>query len=289
MTTVVEAVPAGILSVDVSLRGPARGPVKDLVKTSTLGGVRLSRKIKNKISVDSTKTFSEAYSGNAALAIHEVSEEADEKLVLAVQHGDMAAFRSLYDRHHQKVFYLAIGIVKNAVDAEDVVQEAFIKAYKSLDSFRGQSSFYTWLYRIVTNIAIDFTRRQKRRVEVAVEGIDVSGVVDRQSFAALSLGLANNAGPDELLERNELRQHFDTAMNELSADHRAVVILREIDGLSYTEISEIVGCSKGTVMSRLHHARKKLQSALQEFFPKRKVSNNDSELSSVQASVQGAK
>ena len=142
------------------------------------------------------------------------------------------------------------------------MQHAFLKAYKNLKSFKGQSSFYTWLYRILFNLSIDLSRKAYRRSEfqvdenVSLEAISKSAGGDPHTY------MGHIVAPDEAFERGEMQEAFGKALGELSPEHRAVLMLREVEGLSYLEISETVGCTKGTVMSRLHHARKKMQESL---------------------------
>ncbi len=164
------------------------------------------------------------------------------------------AFRDLFERYHRQVLALAVGMTGNGDDAMDVAQETFVRAHKNLASFNGESSFYTWLYRIAVNVAIDFRRRQSRRAEVLPsEPIDET-VVDAE----------RTPDPRREIERRELGARILQSIDELTPDHKAVIILREIEGLSYEDISKVMQCSKGTVMSRLHYARKKLQAKLRD-------------------------
>lgn len=182
----------------------------------------------------------------------------DLKLVQSSLAGDRQAFRELVEHYQSRAFALALGIVKNRQDAEDIVQESFVKAYLSLKNFKGESAFYTWLYRIVTNMSIDFKRR------VARNGGTASEYDESQSNPAPNLNATEEGvvQPQEALLRKERAQQIHQALAELSPEHRAVIVLREVDGLSYEEIADVVGVSKGTVMSRLHYARKKMQQVL---------------------------
>lgn len=197
----------------------------------------------------------------------------DRKDVLQAKAGDVAAFRRLVEQYQQRVLTIALGVLGNHEDAQDVAQEAFLKAYRHLPLFRGDSSFYTWLYRIVFNLAVDFSRRRYRHVENSVgdmatveNALGVSTKASRGRSESSGF-LSSTPSPEDQVERQELRRSISKAMVDLSPEHRTVIVLREIEGLSYAEISHIVGCSKGTVMSRLHHARKRLQKALAEFLP----------------------
>ncbi|HMO17666.1 MAG TPA: sigma-70 family RNA polymerase sigma factor [Oligoflexia bacterium] len=177
--------------------------------------------------------------------------------------GDREAFKNLFERYYPRLKSVAKGILLNEEDAADVCQEAFFKAYRNLSSFRGGSSFYTWMYRIVYNLCIDLGRRSYRKREVtAVEGLDFEQVGGNSTqYEYLP---PPPSSPEDELYRARLGEIIRVAMEELSPSHRAVIRLREIDGLSYDEISKATGCSTGTVMSRLHHARKKLIDILKE-------------------------
>jgi len=191
-----------------------------------------------------------------------LAAQAEIQLVRRAQAGDLAAFRELFENYYQRATSVALGVVGNQADAQDVVQEAFIKVYKKLNSFKGESSFYTWFYRIVYNLAIDTARKRYRKVENLVgDAVSLDQTIQTASRGAVA-SVNEVTTPEKELERKTLREQIAKAMTELSPEHRAVITLREIDGLSYTEISEAAGCSKGTVMSRLFHARRKLQKAL---------------------------
>lgn len=148
-----------------------------------------------------------------------------------------------------------IGLLRNPDDAMEVAQETFFRAYRKITSFQGQSSFYTWLYRIAVNISIDYQRRQKRSPLEFRESMDE--VFEQQNEVAKD--------PFSDVHDRELREKLVSAINDLSPEHKAVFVLRTLEGLSYKDIGEILGCSEGTVMSRLHYARKKLQYKLSAF------------------------
>ncbi len=187
-------------------------------------------------------------------------ENNDSMLVDRAKRGDISAFRQLVERYQHRVHLVALGVCGDFQDAQDVTQEAFIKAFRKLSSFRKQSSFYTWIYRIAYNLAIDQQRKRYRHTEISIG--DVSEL-DRANGSGCRAGNpCRSKRPDTELETSELGTQIHFAIENLSSEHRAVILLREVDGLSYTEISEVVGCSKGTVMSRLHHARKSLQHML---------------------------
>jgi RNA polymerase sigma-70 factor (ECF subfamily) len=205
----------------------------------------------------------------------------DDALVARVLEGDKDSYRQLVEKYQNKVHSLAFDILKSKEDAEDVVQETFVKAYLSLPSFKGQSSFYTWLYRIAYNMSIDVKRRVNRRGGTHVEFKEV-GSVSTPGSDEISGGptvVPEDAqtleGPAEAFYRKEAGSRIKAVLDELSPEHRAVVVLKEVDGLNYEEISEATGVPKGTVMSRLHYARKALQKALRDFAPNRKVDPNN--------------
>lgn len=187
--------------------------------------------------------------------------EQSRELVRRVQRGDESAFRELFDRYHRRAFSVAFGVVRNQQDALDIIQDAFIKVHKHIDNFQGTSSFYTWLYRIVMNLSIDHVRRQKKGRDV-----DYDDRVRREDDEIAGDGsilpslLGQN--PRRSVLRRELAEAIDRALEELPDYHRAVLLLREVDGLSYEEMAKILEVPKGTIMSRLFHARRKMQEAL---------------------------
>lgn len=190
----------------------------------------------------------------------EQSQAYDEQLVELAGRGDQAAFRHLYDRYHLKIFRLVRSMVGSPEDAWDIVQEAFVRAFRSLKSFKGQSSFYTWLYRIALNVTTDYRRRQARRRQnrptQSLSDLEAEG---RQIAAP------EGETPDNTLYRKELAELVRRALDTLSEEHRQVMVLREINGLSYGEIAEVTGASLGTVMSRLHYARRKVAEILRRW------------------------
>ena len=182
-------------------------------------------------------------------------ERTDLELVQQCQAGEMSAFQELVSRYHQKVYMVILGLLRNREDALEVAQETFFRAYRKINGFQGGSSFYTWLYRIAVNLSIDTQRRQKRNPLDFRETMD--GVFESQNEVARD--------PFADVHDKELREKLNRAINELTPEHKAVIVLRTIEGLSYKDIGEILGCSEGTVMSRLHYARKKLQDKLSAF------------------------
>ncbi len=190
----------------------------------------------------------------------EVTADGDVELVARVRSGDKAAFRILFDRYNRRAYGVAFGVVKNQQDALDVVQEAFIKVHKHLDGFQGNSSFYTWLYRIVMNLSIDHLRRGRKNTEFD----DTIRKDDTLADGAM-LPQSAHENPSRMVARKELTDHIQAALAELPEYHRAVIILREVEGLSYEEMAKILRVPKGTIMSRLFHARRKMQERLASY------------------------
>ncbi len=178
--------------------------------------------------------------------------ELDVKLVKAAQKGDMAAFEELVARHRDKIYARAFSMLRNEQDAIDLSQEAWVKAWQRLVQFQGDSSFVTWMTRIVINLCLDQLRRQKRVRADSIEQMEEEvGGVERQMPII-------TPNPTERLERGELRQRIDKALAQLSHEHRTALILHEFEELEYKEIAKRMDCSIGTVMSRLFYARRKM-------------------------------
>lgn len=187
----------------------------------------------------------------------------DNKAIQRCLAGDQEAFREIVERHQARAISIAMGYVnRNFNDAQDMVQEAFLRAYKSLDRYIPNSSFSAWFGRIVVNVCIDYYRKQKKRNSVEYDdGYNRRDVSAEHSF----VGTTRDLEPHHRSEQEELQEALKQAMNKLSEKHRTIIILREVDDLSYEEIAEVMDCNLGTVMSRLHHARKKYQEALRPY------------------------
>jgi RNA polymerase sigma-70 factor (ECF subfamily) len=190
-------------------------------------------------------------------------QTADAQLVERVRRGDQQAFRTLVERYQRKVYSLALGFLHDPDEARDTAQEAFLKVHRHLSSFQGTASFYTWLYRITVNLCIDQTRKAGRGSQVEFDDrlahSEAGNPADELSPQRLGFD------PARALHNKELRQRITAALEQLSEAHRAVLLLREVDGLSYKEIADTMECAEGTVMSRLFHARKKMQELLREY------------------------
>jgi len=185
----------------------------------------------------------------------EAESEHDHELILRAQRGDRPAFAELVARHQRRAFSIALGLVRDEQDASEIVQEAFLRVYRGLDAFNGAASFFTWLYRIVKNLSIDLMRRPAWQRELAD---DLAG----EQADALFLARVAETDPEGSLRRRELAKVVGRAIDALPPYHRAVILMREVEGMSYEEMAVAAGVSKGTIMSRLFHARKKLQRAL---------------------------
>lgn len=187
----------------------------------------------------------------------------DRLLIEQARRGDQRAFRALVERYQRKVYGLALGLLKDPDEARDMAQEAFLKAHQHLGSFQGTSSFYTWIYRITVNLCIDQLRRAGRGGQVAfdetVSHDEAGSPADELSPRRLGFD------PGRALQDKELRQRIQAALDTLSEQHRAVLLLREVDGMSYKELAEVLEIAEGTVMSRLFHARKRMQELLRGY------------------------
>jgi RNA polymerase sigma-70 factor (ECF subfamily) len=189
--------------------------------------------------------------------------EAEEDRVLVVQAktGDKKAFRKLVERHQRRAFAIAIGLVRDESDAHEIVQEAFLRVFRGLEAFEGGSSFFTWLYRIVSNLSIDVMRKPSRRETEALDPAWLDDGIDQPLIARI-----DGADPEDAVRRAEIYARIESALSDLPPYHRGVILMREVEGMSYEEMAEAMGVSKGTIMSRLFHARRKLQRALADCY-----------------------
>ena len=176
-------------------------------------------------------------------------EEADQQLVERVQKGDKRAFEVLVLKYRHRIYSLVSRFVRDPDEVQDVVQEAFIKAYRALPAFRGDSAFYTWLYRIAINTAKNYLVSRSRRPP----GVDIE--VEDAEYLEGAGSLRDNADPESLLATEQLRAAVDGAIRRLPEDLRTALSLREYEGLSYEEIAEVMRCPVGTVRSRIFRAR----------------------------------
>ncbi len=197
-----------------------------------------------------------------AITTPERQQEADADLVIVrqVQAGDVAAFDRLIVKYRERVFGVIYNLAANREDASDLTQDAFIKAFQAINRFQGNCSFFTWLYKIAVNTTLSHLRKNRMRSFFSLEKINEEGgnseVIDK---------LTDKKGADRDTYLRELQEKLNEAMQKLSIPHRTVITLFEIDGLSHTEIAEIMGCSEGTVRSRLHYAKQFLQGELGQY------------------------
>ena len=190
--------------------------------------------------------------------------EEDRGLIAKAQNGDRAAFKSLVERHQRRAFAIALALVRDENDARELVQDAFLRVFKGLNSFQGGSSFFTWLYRIITNLSIDLIRKPGRQLVDIDEGRFETDESTEAEFPLLSR--VDGSDPADVVRRREIAARLQVALEALPPYHRGVIVMREIEGLSYEEMAQAMGVSKGTIMSRLFHARQKLQKALADCY-----------------------
>lgn len=182
-----------------------------------------------------------------------VNQEENE-MISRCQQGDQTALKEIFDKYHKKVYRIAYGVVRQREDALDIVQEVFVKLFRSIGNFKGKSQFYTYLYRMTMNTAIDHRRKTGKQL---MSSLDEEGSFEPSDSL--------EKGPEKMLLQKELEEKVAWAMSKLSAEQRAALIFRDVEGLSYQEMAEAMGCSIGTVMSRLHYGRKRVQELLRDY------------------------
>ena len=189
-------------------------------------------------------------------------KEADEDLVIVrkIQGGDVDAFDALILKYRERVYSVIYNLTSNREDASDLTQETFIKAFQSINRFKGKSSFFTWLYRIALNTSLTYLRKNKLRRFFSFEKM-----VDEDHTEGFIENMTADSDSDKAALMSELQEKLNDAFQKLSVKHRTVITLFEIDGLSHKEIAEIVGTSVGTVRSRLHYAKQFLQGELKDY------------------------
>lgn len=181
----------------------------------------------------------------------------DEELIKRVKSGDIDAFEEIIAKYEKRVFSLIYNMLKNDNDIEDVAQEVFVKVYKNIDKFHGNSSLYTWIYRITTNLCLDYIKKQKSVIYIDEKIQTDDGELDFQLPSEEKL-------QDELYEEKELKQKLEKSIAKLPDKQRVMIVLRDIKGLSYEEISEILEIKLGTVKSQINRARLKLKELLEK-------------------------
>ena len=176
------------------------------------------------------------------------------EMISRCQRGDQEALKEIFDKYHKKVYRIAYGVVRQREEALDVVQEVFIKLFRSIQNFKGRSHFYTYLYRMAINTSIDHKRKAGKQF---VSSLDEEGSFEPSDEA--------DKGPEKILLQKELEEKVRQAMDKLPDEQKAAIIFRDVEGLSYQEMAEAMGCSIGTVMSRLHYGRKRMQESLKDY------------------------
>jgi RNA polymerase sigma factor RpoE len=190
----------------------------------------------------------------------EIEEASDLELVRRSQTEDMRAYDVLVRRYQERLYATVYHMTSNHEDANDLTQETFIKAFRALKSFKGDSSFYTWIYRIAVNKTINFLKQRKNRIQLSLNDMDFNAEHDPDLVALIS-----DKNPRRDLNLSELQEKLNGAMQRLSEHHRMVVTLHDIQGLSHEEIGKIMDCNIGTVRSRLFYARQQLQAYLSDY------------------------
>ncbi len=186
--------------------------------------------------------------------------EDDETLVARAQRGDRAAFDVLVERYKQRLYATVYHMTSNHEDANDLVQDTFIQAYRKLSSFRGNSSFYTWSYRIAVNLTLNHLKRRRRRQFFSLDDVD-TGIETDPDFVELM----SHVTPRREAGLAELQRRLHAALQQLSANHRAVVVMHDIQGMTHADIAKATRTSEGTVRSRLFYARQQLQGLLSDY------------------------
>jgi RNA polymerase sigma factor (sigma-70 family) len=181
-------------------------------------------------------------------------------LVKNARRGDLTAYDELVKRYQERIYATIYHMTGNHEDANDLAQESFIKAFSALKSFKGGSSFYTWLYRIAVNKTINFLKQRKNKYHLSLNDLDINAENDPDLVALIS-----DKTPHREVGLTELQKKLNEALLKLSEPHRMVVVLHDVQGQSHEEIAEIMGCNIGTVRSRLFYARQQLQGYLNEY------------------------
>jgi RNA polymerase sigma factor (sigma-70 family) len=184
----------------------------------------------------------------------------DIELVARTQSGDARAFDELVVKYSPRLYGLVYNMTSNHEDANDLLQDVFAKAFRSINGFRGKSSFYTWIHSIAVNMTINFLKKRGRRFQMSLDDVDLNIQNDKEFIE-----LTASSSPVREADLGELQQRLNEAMQKLSPEHRAVVTMFDIQGMPHAEISKILGVSEGTVRSRLFYAHRQLQAYLEEF------------------------
>ena len=200
-------------------------------------------------------------SGNEPAPVSSSDKGPDElTLVERARRGDLSAYDDLVRRYQERIYATLYNMTSNHEDANDLAQEAFIKAFQALKSFKGGSSFYTWIYRIAVNRTINFLKQRKNRTHLSLNDLDLNAEHDPDLVA-----LVSEKTPRREVGLSELQEKLNAAMQKLSDYHRLVVTLHDVQGMSHEEIAKIMDCNIGTVRSRLFYARQQLQAYLSDY------------------------
>jgi RNA polymerase sigma factor (sigma-70 family) len=187
------------------------------------------------------------------------ANQSDEQLVARVQGGDASAFDGLIERYKARLYSVIYNLLANHDDAADLSQETFLKAFKSIGSFKSKSNFYTWLYRIGVNSALNFIKKRKDG-HFSLNELD-PGLEEDPYIKELS----SKENTEQVLDRQELQEKLNEALQKLSEEHRAVVVLHDIEGMKHQEIAKVLGCTEATARSRLFYAHQQLQALLANY------------------------
>ena len=191
----------------------------------------------------------------------------DDELVARARARDLGAFEQLIDRHEDRLYRVAMRLLRNENDAREVLQDALLSAWQNLDSFAGRAQFGSWIYRVTVNAALMLLRSRRRRPTVSVEDL-APGVLDEAIGASHDSGSDWSKRPDEQLQSGELKQHIEGALDQLPEILRLVFVLRDVEGMSTEETAEILDITIPTVKTRLHRARLALREAISRYFEK---------------------
>jgi RNA polymerase sigma-70 factor (ECF subfamily) len=191
---------------------------------------------------------------------HAETPVGDSVLVQRSREGDLKAFDELVSRYKDRIYRITYQMTSNHEDANDLAQEAFIRAFRSIGKFRGQSSFYTWIYRIAVNLTLNFLKKAGKRKNFSLD--DTESSIHRDPVL---VDLFHDETPARGAGINELRQKIHAALQELTPNHRAVVVMHDIENMTHGQIAKILGINEGTVRSRLFYARRELQALLSEY------------------------
>jgi RNA polymerase sigma factor (sigma-70 family) len=184
----------------------------------------------------------------------------EESLVRKARRGDLSAYDELVRRYQERIYGTIYHMTSNHEDANDLAQESFIKAFRALKSFKGGSSFYTWLYRIAVNKTINFLKQRKNRIHMSLNDLDFNAEHDPDLVALIS-----EKTPNREVSLSELQEKLNGAMLKLSEPHRLVVIMHDVQGMAHDEIATVMSCNIGTVRSRLFYARQQLQALMSDY------------------------